>query len=221
MVGGSILEVFSRGVYTFRIVAWACFLAGGLGWWEGWRKILAASEYYNRAGLELLLTALMPENALALRIAMVTGLRIDDVLHLRTAQLRKGQRFTVRESKTGKGRRVYLPADLYRQALQQADTYYVFPGRLDGRKTRTRQAVYKDLCRAARLYRIDGRKVAAHVTPHSTRKVFAVDLYKETGSLDAVQTALNHSDPTVTLLYALSDEVVDSRRRGKGRRKGG
>lgn len=162
----------------------------------------------------------MPPNALALRIAMATGLRINDVLHLRTEQLHKGQRFTVQESKTGKGRRIYLPHDLYKQALQQAGNFYVFPSRLDARKTRTRQAVYKDLCRAARLFRLDGRKIAAHITPHSTRKIYAVDLFKETGSLDAVQTALNHSDPAVTLLYALSDQIKDCGR-SKGRRKKG
>ena len=57
-----------------------------------------------------ILAALMPENALALRVSLATGLRIDDVLSLRRIDIEKGQKFTIREKKTGKSRRIYLPA---------------------------------------------------------------------------------------------------------------
>jgi integrase len=73
----------------------------------------ARTTYANRGQLGHVLAALMPVNALIVRICMVTGLRISDVLELRTAELKRRQ--TVRESKTGKTRRIQWPADLYEQ----------------------------------------------------------------------------------------------------------
>ena len=73
----------------------------------------ARTTYANRGQLGHVLAALMPVNALIVRICMATGLRISDVLELRTAELKRRQ--TVRESKTGKTRRIQWPADLYEQ----------------------------------------------------------------------------------------------------------
>ena len=47
---------------------------------------------------EHLLAALMPPNRLACEVSACTGLRISDVLNLRTAKL--AERFSVRELKT-------------------------------------------------------------------------------------------------------------------------
>lgn len=171
------------------------------------------SEWLAPDSFSLLLTALMPENRLALQVSMATGLRISDVLGLRTEQLRT-QRPTVKESKTGKARRVYIPEKLYKQLLAIGGKRYVFEGRLDWRKARTRQAVYKDLKRVAALYRLDGSKVAAHLSPHSARKIYAVEQYRMTGDLERVQRDLRHSDPAVTALYALADQLTKKARRG-------
>lgn len=166
-----------------------------------------------REELRHVLSALTAPNRLACEISESTGLRIGDVLLLRRDQLQRGQRLTVREQKTGKTRRVYLPSDLYRRALRMAGSIYVFEGRLDGRKPRTRQAVYKDLRRAARLYRC-----RAHISPHSCRKVWAVNAYKASGGdLRKVQRLLNHSSEAVTMLYALADELT-ARRTGHGQK---
>lgn len=56
--------------------------------------------------------------------------------------------------------------------------------------------------------KIDGRKLAENIGPHSARKIFAVDLYRRTGSMEAVRQALNHSDQCVSMLYALADELT-------------
>lgn len=165
------------------------------------------SGYIVREELRHILSALTAENRLACEISESTGLRIGDVLLLRREQLLKGPRLTIREQKTGKTRRVYLPADLYRRALGLAGSIYVFEGRLDGRKHRTRQAVYKDLRRAARLFRC-----RAHLSPHSCRKVWAVNAYKASGGdLKRVQHLLNHESEAVTMLYALADELTERR----------
>lgn len=81
---------------------------------------------------EHLLAALMPPNRLACEVSACTGLRISDVLNLRTAKL--AERFSVRELKTGKIKRVRLPRSLLDRLLAQAGRIYVFENRLDYRK---------------------------------------------------------------------------------------
>ena len=68
--------------------------------------------------------------------------------------------------------------------------------------------MWKDLKQVSRTMKIDGKKLAENVGPHSARKIFAVDLYHRTGDLETVRKALNHSDQAVTMLYALADELT-------------
>ena len=172
------------------------------------------AEWAPKETLELLLTAMMPANRLAIRASMATGLRIGDVLAFKTAQVRQ-QRWTVKEQKTGKLRRVYLPAKLCEDILAQAGRIWAFEGRSDAKKHRTRDAVYKDLRRVATLYRVDGKKLVEHISPHSARKVYAVEAYQKTGSLRKVQELLNHEDEAVTMLYALADVLTARNHGGK------
>ena len=44
-------------------------------------------------------------------------------------------------------------------------------------------------------------------SPHSLRKVYAVRALAKTGDLLAVQSDLNHSHLSTTMLYALSDRL--------------
>lgn len=87
---------------------------------------MSRSSYVEPTALGLVLAALQPTNRLVFE---ATGLRVGDVLKLTTEQVKR-QRFTVRESKTGKTRRVYLPAKLQLQLLAQAGRLYVFEGRI-------------------------------------------------------------------------------------------
>lgn len=64
------------------------------------------------------LAALTPSNRLVCRVCLHTGLRLGDVLALRTQQLQP--HFWVRESKTGKRRQVGLPAGLLADVKEQA-----------------------------------------------------------------------------------------------------
>lgn len=166
---------------------------------------------------ELLLTALMPANRLALQVSMVTGLRIADVLHLKTYDLLRTSRPTITERKTGKHRRVYFPRALREEMLRQAGRYYIFEGRFEETRPRTRQAVFKDLKRVARLYRIDGEKIRVNIAPHTARKIYAVQDYRAHGSLERVRRLLNHSDEAVTALYALADRLERKQRRSRSR----
>lgn len=157
------------------------------------------TDYVKGDEMGHVLALLMPQNALICEVALHTGLRIGDVLALRTAQLKR--QFYITEAKTQKRRRVNLPEALLVRIRAQAGEPWAFPGRKPGRP-KTRQAVWADVKRAARALR-----VPANIAPHSLRKRYAVELYHDTGSLEAVQRALNHDRPLVTMLYALADTL--------------
>lgn len=166
----------------------------------------ARTTYANRGQLGHVLAALMPVNALIVRICMATGLRISDVLELRTAELKRRQ--TVRESKTGKTRRIQWPADLYEQMEKGAGKYWVFEGRTNPKKHRQRQTVWKDIKRAEKVFKRSGAlSRGQNLGTHSARKFAAVNAYQR-GGMKAAQKMLNHSDPYITRIYALSDKEI-------------
>ena len=94
------------------------------------------ADWVDPAVLEHILAALTPENELVMRVALATGLRVGDVLSIKTSQIVRGRRFTVREQKTGKTRRVYIPEFLYTGMLRTMGRYYVFEGRSNAKRHR-------------------------------------------------------------------------------------
>lgn len=158
------------------------------------------SDFVDKDILSHVLYALTYENRLACKVAIETGLRISDVLSIRTEHLRKKNSFTITEQKTGKKRNVRLSAALKKELHSIAGSTFVFEHRTDPTKHRTRQAVYKDIKRAAKLFR-----VKQNLTPHTIRKLYAVESYRKTGDLNKVQKLLNHDSIEVTMLYALAD----------------
>lgn len=167
------------------------------------------AEYLLNEQVERVLAALTPVNRLVLRVCLHTGLRIGDVLNFRTEQAQKGPRWYIYEQKTGKKRLVSLPVKLWEEILLQAGSPWVFCGRCDPTKHRTRQAVWKDVKRAAWAFRLDG----VNASPHSMRKVYAVRMLEKYGSISRVQRALNHSSPEVTTIYALADKLLEAKHR--------
>lgn len=173
------------------------------------------SEYLLDREVELILQLLTPENRLVMRTLLHTGLRIGDVLRLKPEQLKPN--FWITEQKTGKRRQVGLPEPLLTDLRASADSEWVFPGQRPG-KPRTRQAVWKDVKRAAEAMRL-----TANAAPHSARKVYAVELLQKYGNIERVKRALNHGSIEVTLIYALADKQLQAkgqrRRRSAGRKK--
>lgn len=165
------------------------------------------SEWTPKGEILHILASLSPQNRLACEISLATGLRINDVLSLKTGKL-KNQRFTVREEKTGKTKNIRLSKDLYDRCLACSGVHYVFEGRLNGRVHRTRQAVFKDLKKSAKLF-----KVGANISPHSLRKIYAVEEYEKSGgNLKKVKALLNHENEAVTILYAMANELNKRKR---------
>ena len=170
-------------------------------------EIGGRSAFIDSDSLHKILGRLRPANRQACALALKTGLRIDDVLRLRTAALdeRAANNYwlSVTESKTGKLRKVKVDKKTLSQLKAAAGAVYVFEHRCNPERHRARQTVYKDFKRCARD--VIGVDTAASV--HSLRKVYAVEKFKETGNLQQVQRDLNHSNISTTALYALSDKM--------------
>ena len=163
------------------------------------------TEYLLNREVDNVLAALTQRNALVMRVALHTGLRVSDILSLKTDQL--APRFWVTEGKTGKRRQVGLPEPLLGDIRKQAGEVWAFPGRRPD-KAHTRQAVWKDVKRAAKALRLP-----QNVGTHSARKVYAVELLQRYGDIERVRRALNHSSLAVTLIYALADQQLQSKQK--------
>lgn len=170
------------------------------------------SEWASDEDMQHVLAALTPPNRLAIEVSMSTGLRIGDVLAITRDQMAKG-RWTVTEQKTGNHRRVRVPADLQRRCLGQSGRVLVWAGRLDEHKPRSRQAVYKDIIRAAKAFRLQ-----AHISPHTARKIYAVKKGDKSG-IAAVQRDLGHSSPEITAIYVLARELTARRLNAKAAKR--
>lgn len=155
--------------------------------------------------MEHVLAALTPANRLVARVCIATGLRVGDVVKLRTETL--AAQFWITESKTRKRKRVNLSKKLLADLRAQAGAVWVFRGAKSEDTHRTRQAVWSDVKRAAKAFRLK-----PNVAPHSWRKIYAVDMLKQSkGDLKKVQRALNHGDQATTMIYAMSCELYKAK----------
>lgn len=159
------------------------------------------TEYLVRREMEHVLAALTPANRLICRVCVDTGLRVGDVVALRTEQL--APQFWITEQKTKKRRRVNLTSGLLKALQAHAGETWVFPSPKNPKRHRTRQAVWHDVKRACKAFRLP-----QNVAPHSFRKVYAVELMKRSkGNMDRVKRALNHADMATTMIYVMAYQL--------------
>ena len=165
------------------------------------------TEYLLDREVERVLAALMPQNQLIMRMVLRNGMRLSDALEFRTYQLALCGWYV--EKKTGKRRRFGLDARLLADIRAQAGPMWAFPGR-NGQGHKTRQAVWTDVKRAAKAFRL-----RQNVAPHSFRKTYAVKLLAKYGDIEKVRRNLNHTSTSVTAIYAISDVLLERRLRAK------
>lgn len=169
------------------------------------------TEYLLNREMELILRLLTPSNCLVCRVILHTGLRVSDVLTLKSVQIKS--RFWVTEAKTGKRKMVGLPGSLVADIKAQAGEIWAFPSPKDSKKHRTRQAVWADIKRAARAMRLP-----QNVGAHSFRKVYAVDVLAKYQDIEKVRKALNHGSYTTTMLYCMAAQSLAYKRYAKAER---
>lgn len=138
-----------------------------------------------------------------------TGFRLDDIMHLRVWQLRAPE-LTIRERKTGNVRSVTIPAGVSEvckaYAARRMALCYAFPAlRRYGARKMHRTTYWRHFMEVVRRLGWEDKGYS----PHSLRKVYAVNALSRSGSLRAVQKDLGHASMGVTALYALSDRYGD------------
>lgn len=175
------------------------------------------TDFINKDMWGAIMCCLTPSNALVCELALQTGWRIDDCLSLRSSALQEAREagktsITIYEAKTGKKSTKRISKSLFDSLCAEMGEYFVFQGRDCKLQHRTRQAVYMDLKRARKALRIK-----ENLAPHTMRKAYAVDLLQQTGSLDKVQRALNHSHEEDTIIYALADTYTQLKNRTRKR----
>lgn len=154
--------------------------------------------------LAMILAAMTPANRRVLQVMLRTGLRVSDVLTLPRDKI--GRQFTVIEAKTGKRMKCGLPDWLTEDIRRSsAGSPWAFPSPNDPKKHRTRQAVWKDIKRVQKGFRL-----LINLGTHSARKSYAVHLMHQYGDIERVRKALNHSNSTITALYAMADILAQT-----------
>ncbi len=130
-------------------------------------------------------------------MALETGLRVGDVVALKVSSVQPdGVHF--KAQKTGKSG-VARISERLRRALPKKGKW-LFPSPTKPGKHLTRQAVWSRVKTAGKRagLNLDG------LSPHSMRKVFAVEVYREKG-FKAVQEALQHNNSATTEIYSFAD----------------
>lgn len=151
------------------------------------RDILNYLKTHNERDYILMLTGIL------------TGLRISDLLLLRVEDVKGKKALNIRDKKTKKINRLEFTDQLYkalRDFTEDRDPEeYLFKSRSRENKPISRGQCYRILRDAAKAFNID------NIGTHTLRKTFGYHLYMLTKDIVQVQTALNHSSPTLTLRY--------------------
>lgn len=159
------------------------------------------SEFLERGEFVRLISQMPERYKVALLVSLETGLRISDVLGLEFGHVLWGA--PVRERKTGKV--VVLEVPDYLKTVVWG--WYV-PGQgklvFESRKAPGRPVSRSTVYRWVRRVCEDEK---AHVSPHTARKIFAVERFRACGNLEQVRRDLRHDRAETTALYALSDKL--------------
>lgn len=156
------------------------------------------SKYVEEKDLSRLRETLSAYEWLPLWVSLETGLRIGDVVKLRRANLQKDG-LHYKAQKTKKNGVAKISAQL-RKRLEAVKGKWLFPSPYKAGAHITRQCAWARIKRACERAGVD----PDGISPHSLRKVFAVELYRESG-FKAVQTALQHSSAATTEIYSFAD----------------
>ena len=155
------------------------------------------SKYIEEEEIKKLRVNLDLQSWLPLWVALETGLRVGDVVALRRSSV-KDDGIHYRAQKTKKCGVAPLSAELRKQLPKTGK--WLFPSPYKAGEHITRQCVWARIKRAAKRAGVDPEGVS----PHTLRKVFAVELYREKG-FKAVQTALQHTNGATTEIYSFAD----------------
>lgn len=138
-----------------------------------------------------------------------TGLRISDILKLRTRDIRdsKGNiksHIELTEKKTGKDKKLKINSDI-RQILKdylkdKKDYEYVIKSPRGVNNPLSRQQAYRILSATGELFGIEDMGC------HTLRKTLGYHYYNKTKDIAGLMNLYNHSSPVITLIYIGIDQ---------------
>ncbi|WP_337019747.1 tyrosine-type recombinase/integrase [Oceanobacillus massiliensis] len=140
-------------------------------------------------------------------IGINTGLRVSDLLRLKTVDMYKKKKVIIKEGKTKKPRTIQLNNiyDEVQEYIKGSDSVWMFPSRKGDKPISTTQA-YRQLNKAATMVDID-----EGIGTHTMRKTFGYWHYKQFKDVAELQMILNHSHPKITLKYiGITDEQIEN-----------
>ena len=155
------------------------------------------SRYIEEGEIESLRGVTEAEAFLPLWVSLETGLRVGDVVALKVADV-KADGIHYKAQKTRKRGVAPISAELRGHLIKRGK--WLFPSKYKKGAHITRQAVWHRVKAAGKKAGVDLRGLS----PHTMRKVFAVELYREKG-FKAVQSALQHSHRATTEIYSFAD----------------
>ena len=150
-----------------------------------------------------------------IRLAIKSGLRVSDLLRVKVGDI--GKEMTVHEWKSKRKRTFKVGKKLYAELKSltggKSDGDFLFQSSVKPNKPIHRSTVHRRIKRAikAGLLKFD-------CSAHSTRKLYAQLIYKDTGSIKKVQKAMNHHNAITTATY-LDIDVAKLIKKG-AKRKG-
>lgn len=155
------------------------------------------SRYIEETEISELRAVTSQEAFLPLLLSLETGLRVGDVVALRVSAVKPdGVHYTAQ--KTRKRGVAPISAELRKRLNKKGK--WLFPSPYKQGAHITRQAVWHRIKTAGKRAGVD----LDGLSPHTMRKVFAVELYREKG-FKAVQEALQHNNSATTEIYSFSD----------------
>ncbi len=154
-------------------------------------------------------------NYMLVKLGINLALRFSDLRRLTVKKVKSGV-IQQRDQKTGKENRIEIPSAIFaelksyisRNGLHESD--YLFPSRQGCGNPITRSMGYKIMHQIQ-----DGCHIPYNLGTHTLRKTFGFWFYRKYHDIATLQRILNHSSPSVTLIYiGLQQEEIDKKRRG-------
>ncbi len=148
-------------------------------------------------------------NYILFLIGVNTGLRISDILKLRTRDIRdsKGnikKHIVLEEQKTGKDKKIKISDDIrpiLKEYLKDKKEYeYIIKSTKGTNRPITRQQAYRILSETGKLFNMNDMGC------HTLRKTLGYHYYNKTKDIAALMNLFNHSSPVITLRYIGIDQ---------------
>lgn len=155
------------------------------------------SRFIDKGEVKKLREVSKEEAFLPLLLSLETGLRIGDIVNLKVKDVKPdGIHYTA--SKTKKKGVAQISATMRKRLPKRGK--WLFPSPYKPDKHLTRQAVWSRIKKAGERAGLD----LEGLSPHTMRKAFAVELYRQKG-FKAVQEALQHTYASTAEIYAFAD----------------